>query len=145
MKFTPQEICSISISKLTDRTNCTVKVMWAELRKSWKCSTRWQNCGGCPKMNNDLVKMTSWNGQEGNRACIPKYTQIFIKFHQHNQWRIWTLSKGRAFRCEAPKNFFGSPSGICSPLFNKMLPLFQVKGSPPLNLSKMIYVSYKTD
>ena len=34
MKFAPLETCSSSIPGATDRTNCTVKVMWAELRKS---------------------------------------------------------------------------------------------------------------
>ena len=34
MKFGPHKICSISILKPTDRVDCTVKVMWAELRKS---------------------------------------------------------------------------------------------------------------
>ena len=34
MKFAPHETCSISIPKPTDQTVCTVKVMWAELRKS---------------------------------------------------------------------------------------------------------------
>ena len=34
MKFAPKEICSISIPKPTDLIDYTVKVMWAELRKS---------------------------------------------------------------------------------------------------------------
>ena len=78
MKFGPRDICSISIPKPTDQTDCTVKIMWAELRKSWKCGTRWQNCGYCPITNNDLVKMTSCGCQEGNRACIPKVSSNSI-------------------------------------------------------------------
>ena len=34
MKFAPHEICPISIPEPTDRTDSTVKVVWAELRKS---------------------------------------------------------------------------------------------------------------
>ena len=78
LKFAPHEIYSISIPKPTDRTECTAKVMWAELRKSWKFGTRWQKCGYCPIMNNDLVKMTSWGCQECNRACIPKFSSNSI-------------------------------------------------------------------
>ena len=74
IKFGPHKICSISTPKPTDRTDCTVKVMWAELRKSWKCGTRRQNCGYCSIMNHDLVKMTSWDCQEGNRASIPNFS-----------------------------------------------------------------------
>ena len=72
MKFIPDKICSISIPTPTDRTDCTVKVIWAELRKSWKCGARQQNCGSCPIMNNDLVKMT-----------VKKVTElIYTNFHQ---------------------------------------------------------------
>ena len=129
MKFTPQEICSISISKLTDRTNCTVKVMWAELRKSWKCSTRWQNCGGCPKMNNDLVKMTSWNGQEGNRACIPKFSSNSIstispQIHPNNSnftmlrprlLQLWYMESFRNIIMDAPTVFINTYSTVMMP------------------------------
>ena len=39
--------------------------------------------------------------------------------------------KGGSISARSAENFFWlPPSGICSPLFNKMLPLFQVKGSP---------------
>ena len=72
MKFEPHEICSNSIARATDRTDCTVKITWAELRKSLKCRTRRQNCGCCPIIDNDSVKMTSWDWQEG--ACIPKFS-----------------------------------------------------------------------
>ena len=34
MKFGPHKICSISTPKPTDQTDCTAKVMWAELSKS---------------------------------------------------------------------------------------------------------------
>ena len=77
MRFAPRDICSSSIPKPTDRTDCTVKVMWVELRKSWKC-TRRQNCEYYPIMNYDLVKMTNCDCQEGNRACIPKFSSNSI-------------------------------------------------------------------
>ena len=79
MKFGPHKICSISTPKPTDQTDCTAKVMWAELRKSWKLGrTRRHNWEYCPIMNNDLVKMTSWDGQEGDRACVPKFSSNSI-------------------------------------------------------------------
>ena len=78
VKFVPHELCSRSIQRPTNRTDCTVKVMWAELRKSWKCATRRQNCGCCPIIHNDSVKMTSWDCQEGNRACTPRFSSNYI-------------------------------------------------------------------
>ena len=78
MKFAPHELCSSSIQRPTDRTDCTVKVMWAELRISCKCATRRQNCGCCPIIHNDSVKMTSWDCQEGNRACTPRFSSNYI-------------------------------------------------------------------
>ena len=101
MKFAPLKICSISTPKPTDQTDCTVKVMWAELRKSWKLGTRWHNCEYCPIMNNDLVKMTSWDCQEGNRACIPKFSSNSIhtispQIHPKNS--ILTISRPRLLR-----------------------------------------------
>ena len=56
------------------RTNCTVKVVLAKLRKSGQCGTRLANCDYCPMMNNDLVRMTSWDLRAGIRACIPKFS-----------------------------------------------------------------------
>ena len=78
MKFAPHIICSISIPKLTDQTDCTVKFMWVELRESWKYGTRQQNCEYCLITNNDLVKMTSCDCQEGNTAWIPKFSSNSI-------------------------------------------------------------------
>ena len=80
MKFAPHKICSISTQNPTHRTDCTVKVMWAELRKSWKLGARWHrpNCEYCTIMNNDLVKMTSWDCQEGNRECTSKFSSNSI-------------------------------------------------------------------
>ena len=71
--YAPKIIPSSNIPKPTDRTDCRVKVMWAELRKSWKCDTRQQNCEYCPIMSSDFVRITSWDCQEGNRACTPKF------------------------------------------------------------------------
>ena len=98
MKFTPPKICSISTPKPTDWTDRLVKVMWAELRKSWKLGTRWHNCEYCPIMNNDLVKMTSWEFQEGNRAWIPKFSSnsihtISLQIHPKNS--IFTILRPR--------------------------------------------------
>ena len=119
MKFAPNEICSISIPKPTDWTDCTVKVMWAELRKSRKCGTRQQNCGCCPIMNNDLVKMTSWDCQEGNRACIPKFSSNSIhtispQIHPKNSnftilrprlLQLWYMESYRNISMNAPTVF----------------------------------------
>ena len=52
-------MCSITIPKSTDWTDCTAKVI-------------------CPKMNNNLVKMTSWDCQEGNGASTPKLSSNSI-------------------------------------------------------------------
>ena len=89
MKLAPHQVCSISTPKPTDRTDRTVKVMWAELKKPWKLGTRWHNCECCPTMNNDLVIMTSWDCQEGNKACIPKFSSnsihtISLQIHSKN-------------------------------------------------------------
>ena len=106
MKFAPHKICSTSTSNPPDWTDRTFKVMWAELRKSWKLGNRWHNCEYSPIMNNDLVKMTSWDCQEGNGACIPKFSSnsintISLQIHSKNSifttlsprllqlWYIW--------------------------------------------------------
>ena len=54
MKFAPHEICSITIPKSTDWTDCTAKVI-------------------CPKMNNNLGDC-----QEGNGASTPKLSSNSI-------------------------------------------------------------------
>ena len=78
MKSAPHEICSISISKPTDQTYCTVDVVWAELRNLRKCGTSRQNCEYCFIVNKNLVKMSSW---DGNRVCIPNFFPIpFTQF-----------------------------------------------------------------
>ena len=119
MKFGPHKICSISTPKPTDRTDCTVKVMWAELRKSWKLGTRRHNCEYCPIMNNDLVKMTSWDCQEGNRACIPKFSSnsihtISLQIHPKNSiftilrprmLQLWYMESYRNISMDAPTVF----------------------------------------
>ena len=79
MKLAPHKICPIrSTPKTTDRTDRTVKVMKAKLKKSWKLGTGWHNYEYCPTINNDLVKMASWGCQKGNRACIPKFSSNSI-------------------------------------------------------------------
>ena len=119
MKFAPHKICSISTPKPTDRTDRTVKVMWAELRKSWKLGTRRHNCEYCPIMNNDLVKMTSWDCQEGNRACIPKFSSnsihtISLQIHPKNSiftilrprlLQLWYMESYRNISMDAPTVF----------------------------------------
>mgnify|MGYP001795333694 CR=1 FL=1 len=119
MKFAPHKICSISTLKPTDWTDCTVKVMWAELRKSWKLGTRRHNCEYCPIMNNDLVKMTSWDCQEGKRACIPKFSSnsthtISLQIHPKNSiftilrlrlLQLWYMESYRNICMDAPAVF----------------------------------------
>ena len=74
MKLAPHKTCSISTPKPTDRTYRTVKVMWTELRKSWKLGIGWHNCEYCYVMNNDLVKMTE---------IVKKVTEhVYSSFHQ---------------------------------------------------------------
>ena len=55
----------------------------AQLRSCgrWKFSTRWPNFEYWHWliMSNDLLKMTSWDCQEGNRACIPKFPSNSIR------------------------------------------------------------------
>ena len=119
IKFAPHEICSISTPKPTDRTDPKVKVMWAELRKSWKLGTRWHNCGYCPIMNYDLVKMISWDCQEGNRACISKFSSNSIhtispQIHPKNSiftilrprlLQLWYMESYRNISMDAPTVF----------------------------------------
>ena len=119
MKFIPNEICSISIPKPTDRTDRTVKVIWAELRKSRKFGTRQQNCGCSPIMNNDLVWMTCLDCQEGNRAFIPKFSSNSIhtisqQIHPKNSiftvlrprlLQLWYMESYRNISMNAPTVF----------------------------------------
>ena len=83
MTYTRHKVWSLCIPKQTNWTNCTVKAVWPELRKSWKCGTMRPDCENYPVVNNDLVKMTIWDCQEGNRPCIPKLPSEFI----------WAISK----------------------------------------------------
>ena len=119
MKFAPRDICSISNPKRTDRTDFTVKVMWAVLINSWKCGTRQQDCGYCPITDNDLVKMTSCDCQEGNRSCIPKFSSnsirtIFPQIHPKNSnftilstrlLQLWYMEFFRNISMDAPTVF----------------------------------------
>ena len=56
-----------------------------------------------------------------------------LKLSLDNLYAVADLDfvKGGSISARSAEKFFWLPlSGICSPLFNKMLPLFQVKGSP---------------
>ena len=134
-KFAPHEICSISIPKPTDRTDCTVKVMWAELRKSWKCGTQRQNRGYCPITNNDLVKMTSWDCQEGNRACIPKFSSNSIhtippQIHPKNS--SFTILRPRLLQLCYMK-FFRNMSMDAPTVFNNTYAIVMMPNNQNLN------------
>ena len=78
MTYAPHKICLTNISIPSD---CAVKGVWADSRKSWKYSTRRQNCKYCPIMSGYLVEMGRWDCQECNKSL---YTQIFIEFNAHN-------------------------------------------------------------
>ena len=65
MKFATHKIWSIRIPKLKDLTYWTIKVVWAEQRKSCNCKIGRPNCKHCPIIHNDFVKMSNWNYQEG--------------------------------------------------------------------------------